>query len=214
MGSPAHNFCEFSLLVVVKFCGVGDARTRRWAWWKIFVVVVSLVLMLMLVLIHCLVIWAYIRLWDFADVLCYLLYYPPHSHSSSLSFCPIHIPPTNKLPFNQTISPSISLYLSTITSHHLTRPNLSITRPNRSSAELVPEVVSPRSESNSWTTLTDPSSETSRAPCESMTFWRFWSLSERLGEFFFSVFPSSYLPLISSRVVSVGGCLGGEVEGW
>lgn len=131
MGSPAHNFCEFSLLVVVKFCGVGDARTRSWAWWKIFVVVVSLVLMLMLVLIHCLVIWAYIRLWDFADVPCYLLYYPPHSHSSSLSFCPIHIPPTNKPPFNQTISPSISLYLSTITSHHLhpTYPSLDPTGP-------------------------------------------------------------------------------------
>lgn len=215
MGSRAHNFCEFSL--------VGRSEIlRRWrrSYSKLGMVEdfrchrrVSCA--------HaharsnpCLVIWTYIRLWDFADVPCYLLYYPPHSHSSSLSFCPIHIPPTNKLPFNQTISPSISLYLSTITSHHLTRPNLSITRPNRSSAELVPEVVSPRSESNSWTTLTDPSSETSRAPCESMTFWRFWSLSERLGEFFFSVFPSSYLPLISSRVVSVGGCLGGEVEGW
>lgn len=198
------------MLVVVKFCGVGDARTRRWAWWKIFVVVVSLVLMLMLVLI---IVLSFGLTYDCGislTCICYLLYYPPHSHSSALSFCPIHIPPTNKPPFNQTISPPISLYLSNITSHHLTPPNLSITRPNRSSAELVPEVVSPRSESNSWTTLTDPSSETSRAPCESMTFWRFWSLSERLGEFFFSVFPSSYLPLISSRVVSVGGCLGGR----
>lgn len=162
---------------------------------------------------HCLVIWTYIRLWDFADVhlLSIIL-------SAPFSFF-VFVLLSNPYSTNQqtTIQPNhLSFHIPLFINHHVTSPppNLSITRPNRSSAELVPEVVSPRSESNSWTTLTDPSSETSRAPCESMTFWRFWSLSERLGEFFFSVFPSSYLPLISSRVVSVGGCLGGEVEGW
>lgn len=130
MGSRAHNFCEFSL--------VGRSEIlRRWrrSYSKLGMVEdfrchrrVSCA--------HarsnpCLVIWTYIRLWDFADVLCYLLYYPPHSHSSSLSFCPIHIPPTNKPPFNQTISPPISIYLSNITSHHLhpTYPSLDPTGP-------------------------------------------------------------------------------------
>lgn len=44
------------LIVMVKFCGVSHARSGRWAWWKIFLVV-SLVLMLMPVLVHSPVIW-------------------------------------------------------------------------------------------------------------------------------------------------------------
>lgn len=47
---------SLALIVMVKFCGVGHARSGRWAWWKIFLVV-SLVLMLMPVLVHSPVIW-------------------------------------------------------------------------------------------------------------------------------------------------------------
>lgn len=189
MGSRAHNFCEFSLVgrseilrrwrrSYSKMGMVEDFRCRRVSCAHAHARSH-----------HCLVIWTYIRLWDFADVhllsiilsapfpfFVFVLLSNPYSTNQQTAIQP-------------TISPPISLYLSNITSHHLTPPNLSVTRPNRSSAELVPEVVSPRSESNSWTTLTDPSSETSRAPCESMTFWRFWSLSERLGEFFSLFFP-------------------------
>jgi hypothetical protein len=56
----------------------------------------------------------------------------------------------------------------------------------RSWAEPVPEVVSPRSESNSWTTLRDPSSETSRAPSRLTTSWPCWNLNEKLGTFLFT----------------------------
>jgi len=59
----------------------------------------------------------------------------------------------------------------------------------RSSDEPVPEEVSPKSESSSWTTARDPSSETSRDPSRSTTFWLCWSLSERLGK----LFPLHYL---------------------
>ena len=56
---------------------------------------------------------------------------------------------------------------------------------SRSWAEPVLEVVSPRSESNSWTTPRDPLSETSRAPSRLTTSWLCWNPNERLGEWRF-----------------------------
>lgn len=156
----------------------------------------------MLVLIHYLVISAYDRGISLTCIVIHYTIQPFPFFVFVLS--PIYIPSTGQPPTPPTICPPISTHPSSIIPHpHPTYPS---PHPNRSSAEPAPEVVSPRSESNSWTTLTDPSSETSRAPCESMTFWRFWSLSERLGEFFFfdHFFLSCRLALCLS-VVEVGG---------
>lgn len=161
------------------------------------VIVVSLVLMLMLVSVHSPVIWySYTCGISLTCVFIYCTIRPFPLCASVTTYS------TDQQTTTQpTISPPVFQYHSLPHIFLLPFVPTNQSTPNRSSAEPAPEVVSPRSESNSWTTLTDPSSETSRAPCESMTFWRFWSLSERLGEFFaFFVFS------LSSRLVV---CLSG-----
>lgn len=160
------------------------------------VIVVSLVLMLMRVPIHCPVIrhsytcgisltcvfiYCTIRPIPLCASYDHAFHRPTNYHSTNHISPPVF--PYHSLPRLFLLLPFVPTNLST---------------PNRSSAEPAPEVVSPRSESNSWTTLTDPSSETSRAPCESMTFWRFWSLSERLGEFFWFFLTSLSLSRLAS----------------
>lgn len=164
------------------------------------VIVVSLVLMLMPVPVHSPVIW-----YSYTcgiSLTCVFIYCTIRPFPLCASCDHIFHRPTNyhltnhlssRIPIPLITPPLLLPFVPT---------NLST--PNRSSAEPAPEVVSPRSESNSWTTLTDPSSETSRAPCESMTFWRFWSLSERLGEFF-AFFVFSLSRLVSSYVCRVVG---------
>ena len=93
----------------------------------------------------------------------------------------------DKITGESTITPKTMTMTMTLTSP--ARPRLldrvpippGRANPTRSSAEPVPEEVSPKSESSSWTTLPDPSSETSRAPSESTTSLPCWSLSERPG---------------------------------
>lgn len=53
---------------------------------------------------------------------------------------------------------------------------------SRSSAEPVLEVVSPKSELNSWTTLPDLSFETLKVPSELTTFSLYWNPNEKPGE--------------------------------
>ena len=120
------------------------------------------------------------------------LFGPFNSKDDIYDYRNLRIVPIGSTPSNASQSPIDPCRLLSTPRRGMCHTDLICSMIHRSSVVPVPEEVSLRSESSSWTTARDPLSETSRDPSRLMTSWLFWSPRGRLGELTNLISPSRY----------------------